>query len=727
MSGDIMKKKKRKIIGVVAAQANEIEQRQLIKGISQTALAMNYDTAVISNIYSPTVGKNEFVCENRIFDLLSSDDFDAIIIISESFLVESLKKELAERLSKKSIPIINMGTYVREFDIPGSIHINTSDELDIEDIANHLIEHHGFTDIDMLTGTSGIEASQLRVNGYRRALEAHGIAFDEKKVHYGDFWMTSGIELAHKYADGTIPLPEAILCANDYMAYGLIDTFSELGVSVPEDITIVGYEYVGNRMLHTPILSTYQRNRIALGKSAVNIVHSILNGSKYEFTPPKGNFVNGESCSCGLIKKQYIEELKAERIKKDYEFWNLFNPLDQKLTECRTIEEFCESCGKFFWQVRNIGDIVFCLRKNWYESEQDNCDTVSCRSIIPGRNQNTIDMSRYNISELVSQSDSAAVYYFTPLFFSDRLFGHIMLKYNDPDGYDDIFRNWTKTVSNGLEFLRMKNDIKYLTECQNLSEQRDTLTGMLSETGIRKSYDSALRNNDGNKFVVMLRIGVFDDAFSDINERINAVLDVADAVRQFCGSQNICGRISDSEFMCIVSSNADEKRLTDTLSAIVTQHNTYISRCGLDSFLCCAARIDDIPYSKMISQFNSIISSQQTSIAEMRTNPHYREMLKIRTHIYMNPQDSFDSEKLRRLYPYSSGHLREIYKKCFGVSIHKDCIAARISKAQYCLSVTPFSMAEIAEKCGYVDYKYFLRQFLASVGVTPNQYRNETI
>jgi AraC-like DNA-binding protein len=47
-----------------------------------------------------------------------------------------------------------------------------------------------------------------------------------------------------------------------------------------------------------------------------------------------------------------------------------------------------------------------------------------------------------------------------------------------------------------------------------------------------------------------------------------------------------------------------------------------------------------------------------------------------------------------------------------------------MAKATYCLTVTPLSMAEIAEQCGYVDSKYFLRQFLATVGVTPNQYRN---
>lgn len=119
-----------------------------------------------------------------------------------------------------------------------------------------------------------------------------------------------------------------------------------------------------------------------------------------------------------------------------------------------------------------------------------------------------------------------------------------------------------------------------------------------------------------------------------------------------------------------------------------------------------------------------ILAERQREKMEMRMRPHYEDMLSIRSYIYSNPQDSFESEKLQKLYPYSAGHLREVYKKCFGVSIHKDCINARMAKATYCLTVTPLSMAEIAEQCGYVDSKYFLRQFLATVGVTPNQYRN---
>ena len=46
---------------------------------------------------------------------------------------------------------------------------------------------------------------------------------NEDRIIYGDYWMTSGEKLADEYITGARPLPQAIACANDYMAYGLCD------------------------------------------------------------------------------------------------------------------------------------------------------------------------------------------------------------------------------------------------------------------------------------------------------------------------------------------------------------------------------------------------------------------------------------------------------------------------------------------------------------------------
>ncbi|HBB20080.1 MAG TPA: hypothetical protein DCZ62_06550, partial [Ruminococcus sp.] len=95
----------------------------------------------------------------------------------------------------------------------------------------------------------------------------------------------------------------------------------------------------------------------------------------------------------------------------------------------------------------------------------------------------------------------------------------------------------------------------------------------------------------------------------------------------------------------------------------------------------------------------------------------------MRNVVYKTPEETFDTDALHSRFLGSTGYLRSVYKQCFGVSFHKDCIAARIAKAKYQLATTSMSIIEISEKCGYLDSKYFLRQFSSIAGMTPVQYR----
>ena len=121
-------KKKRMIFGVVAAEANSIEQRQVIKGIARFNQCVGIDTIIFSNNYNPNIKEKELFCENRIYDLILSDELDGLIIISESFVNEDLRKVIADLLSRKTIPIVVVGTYLAELDMPQCTFINTSDE-----------------------------------------------------------------------------------------------------------------------------------------------------------------------------------------------------------------------------------------------------------------------------------------------------------------------------------------------------------------------------------------------------------------------------------------------------------------------------------------------------------------------------------------------------------------------------------------------------------------------
>ena len=724
-----MNKKKRMIFGVVTAEANNIEQREIIQGIAEKALEFNIDVAVISNIYNPNTSEDDMIlCENQIYELLLSPDLDGIILISESFVNAELRKKIQEYLKQRNIPVLVVGSALPELNLPDVQYINTSDANDMEDITNHLIEIHKFRDIALLTGKSELPASALRIEGYRRSLEKHGIVYDENKVYYGDFWMSSGKALAQKYISGELPFPEAVICANDYMAYGMLDAFTDHHISVPETVTVVGYEYIRKRHVHTPVLTTYRRNRVETGRSALQILYrQIAFGIDDEFIPPKGMLIHGDSCPCGCRTAQLNQELNSARVKADYDFWNLFGQMEHQLTECRNMDEFVSIAGSFHWQIRNVHNVYLCLLDNWYNaSSAELNDSLSCRSIMPWQDARPFAIDKYHFSEIFEKNNAAAVYYFNPLFFSRRLFGYIVLQYGTPDTYDDIFRNWLKSISNGLEFLRIKNDIRYLTQCQNLSESCDSLTGFYNENGMEKHYYASLsESQDASLQLTMLRICLFGDELDTVVSKTAAISEMADAVKQFCGNDGICARISEDTFVCMTHKpDISDEMLTDKLQAFVMQYPEYLKSYGTDSFVCCT-----ISCSKGTAYFDAIalcrkqIDSLAADIGQRRTQLNYDIMLQIRNRIYTCTENFLDTETACQQYSYSPGHLRVLYKKCFAVSFGKDCINQKIAKAKYLLCTTNQSITQIAKQCGYDDSKYFLRQFQSAVGMTPHQYR----
>ena len=89
----------------------------------------------------------------------------------------------------------------------------------IQEITEHLIRVHGFRRIFCLTGQQGNREAEERLAGWRYAMEQAGL--DTTQYRYGDFWLDVPRTLAGDIAAGRIPMPEAVVCGNDFMAIAL--------------------------------------------------------------------------------------------------------------------------------------------------------------------------------------------------------------------------------------------------------------------------------------------------------------------------------------------------------------------------------------------------------------------------------------------------------------------------------------------------------------------------
>lgn len=715
------------IIGIIAAEVNSIEQRQIAKGIISRAQECGYKTVVLSNLYNPYEYSEALALENDVYQLMLSDQLCALILVEEFVISEKLRELICELLGKRTdIPVVILGIYIKELDRPNVCFIDTDDEADMAEIIRHLVETHNLTKIDILTGFRNNDGAERRVQGYRRTLESHGLPYDPARVHYGNFWFDSGQTLAEQYLNGTYEMPEAVACANDFMAFGMLDIFLKNKVRVPEDIIVMGYEFIHERIYHSPRLSTYYRDRFSLGQTAITILDDQLNGREpAPFRAPHGKWALGESCGCGTDPDQLREELEVMRTKQQYEKWNVLGTLEQQLTLCSNLDEFIDVLGKHQYLVRWVQNMFLCLYENWYDTASDKpIGMLNCRSVMPwNKYQAPVTCSSTDFSALYANSPDTAVHYYLPLFFEKHHFGFYVLEYHEPDAYDDTFRSWMKSVSIGLAFLCMKNDIRYLIQCQNLSEQHDALTGLLNQRGAEKSLAVRMADSAQPVYAIALKIGVFQSKTQ--SEQTDFLQKTADILRTFATQSGICCRIDTQLFVCAgfpCTTEQECKMLQNKLFSILLHSTNLLETTGMESVLCCSAQFDpEKPAKEGFEHLKDMLAAESAQLAAQKSSPHSGVLFSVRNRLYSTL--AMTAENICKEYSFSAGYFRQIYKDCFGISFHQDAICARISRAVHLLSTTVMSISAIAEECGYEDYNYFLRQFQKVTGRTPGQFR----
>lgn len=189
-------------------------------------------------------------------------------------------------------------------------YLNTDDASDIYALTEHLIREHDFTGIHFLSGAEQYHVSQRRAEAFIQAMQKHNLNRENGRVFWGDFWYTSGKKLASFYLNGDVPIPQAVICANDIMAYGLLDELLVNGITVPETVSVVSYECTGERFRHFPILTSFRRNRRALGRKGCAFLLDKTGHTHFadEITV-YGKLINGSTCSCGIDPAQNLKML----------------------------------------------------------------------------------------------------------------------------------------------------------------------------------------------------------------------------------------------------------------------------------------------------------------------------------------------------------------------------------------------------------------------------------
>lgn len=165
--------------------------------------------------------------------------------------------------------------------LPGVINIESDEERGAAEVVQHLIAA-GHRRIMHVSGDRGYIGAERRITGYKRALASARIPYSESLLVPATFASGSGRAAMRAWLKRHAgePLPDAVFCGNDGIAIGCMEAFAELGLRVPEDLSIAGFDDTIAARTTVPQLTTVRQPLRAMGVRAVEVLLSLIDRQK---------------------------------------------------------------------------------------------------------------------------------------------------------------------------------------------------------------------------------------------------------------------------------------------------------------------------------------------------------------------------------------------------------------------------------------------------------------
>ena len=460
----------RKKIALLLGQADEEYQRDFIEGVIRQSRKKNYDVCVFSMFIKYQNSREREIGDSNIFEAINYSRFDAVIFLVDTIQTPGRAKEIEEKIKAEFTgPVICIDASIDGFDC-----FYTDGYNSVYSMISHLIEVHGYRDIAFLSGKKIHRHSQKRVEAYRNAMKDHHIEVQEDRIVYGDFWYSSGASYAESLLRDKGNLPDAVACANDCMAIGLAERLTENGIRIPEDIAVTGYGATSEGATSpSPLTSAYVPAKY-YGSYSVKYIDAYLRKEKLPRFATRPSLFIGCSCGCNSGNAEIAIKPPLRQTwtttTSDEGIFSIHNYMMNDMMIQTTLEGFLNTVYSNIYQLKEIKSYHLCLNTQWMLEDgfsrinmpvkgysKQMIHAIKYYNGVPSRNTVSV-VDCFPQVEMLPEMWSSAnpeCYIFSPIFFEEKSFGYSVVSYENMGySYDEIFRMWTNTLTNGLECLR---------------------------------------------------------------------------------------------------------------------------------------------------------------------------------------------------------------------------------------------------------------------------------
>jgi LacI family transcriptional regulator len=278
--------KKSGVIGVIYNDINVSVYLKLANLLEKYAEQYNYNIVFC-------ISNNDYNSKSKYIQYFTSGAADGLILFGS----DVKDKDLVKRIINTKFPLVIIENYFDDIKVNDIIINNFSGA---KNAVNYLIEL-GHTKIAHITGDINHTAASERMNGYIEALKENGISYNKDYVVFTDAGENSGSEAIEKLIFLKDP-PTAVLTFNDLQGYEAMQKASELGISVPQDLSIVGFDNICEMLHFIPSnvrLTSMKQPMDKVAEAAIGLIMGNIENKEVE---PKvitfdTEIYIGESCS----------------------------------------------------------------------------------------------------------------------------------------------------------------------------------------------------------------------------------------------------------------------------------------------------------------------------------------------------------------------------------------------------------------------------------------------
>ena len=251
------------VIGLILPDIVSEWTTPLLLGVGEAAEALGFQMLV------RTTGRGQTYTSDAP-DLLTGSD------LAEGVIVNSWRVPVAfaQRVARRGGAIVVIDGYARAADVPW---VSATDRAGAREAAQYLAGL-GHRRIGFIGGGREPYLAQERLAGFREGLAAAGLRAEPELVRQGNFTREAGYACARRLLRLPEP-PSAIVAANDPMALGVLQAAYELGLRLPDELSVVGFDDTLAAGTY-PALTTVVRDYKEMGRAAMRLLAAQLGGQR---------------------------------------------------------------------------------------------------------------------------------------------------------------------------------------------------------------------------------------------------------------------------------------------------------------------------------------------------------------------------------------------------------------------------------------------------------------